>query len=66
MAIEAGTTRAGFYLLVALLHELGPICKRACQHAGVDKVEFIREVPFILDVVNEELDIGRRALEVSG
>jgi len=45
--------------LVALLHISRPVADRASQEARKDKVERGFELPFVFEVVDEELDVGR-------
>ena len=47
--------------LVALLHISRPVADRASHEARKDKVERGFELPFVFEVVDEELDVGRDA-----
>ena len=52
-------------VLEALFEEFGPVGDTARFHARVDEVELVVISPFILKVVDVELDIGRSTISIA-
>lgn len=49
-------------ILKRLLKVLGPVLDRSRHEAGKDEIKLVGKVPFVLEIVDEESDVGGDAV----